>query len=311
MASPRSEKGAEFWPIGGTEPVKVKRSFTTQRSNRSSHAHIISPLPLDAGRRQESPPSAPFGTDVDNASDTAGSGGRLKLLVDGGARCVEVRAKSTSAGNSTHERPIAQRNVLTGQGDIETHAASAHLTSTLSGGAGLSDLSLRKVAPGEGARKHLHTDRNVITGDGICERTDLHTASGHLAGVGSGSHEAARGGLRKQASRRAGAAPDTGAEPGSPTRNVLLGHGVSTHHQSAHLTASASGLGHRVYRESPKLRRDPLRSSASDLLHHDDQAPPATHVTGWAENTAAVRPTSSQTGRRVASNGHSGGDRPF
>jgi hypothetical protein len=279
----RVQKGHGFWPAGGTEPVKVKRTYAASNANRSSHQHIIAPGPLD-GPRHDVSIASPFGTDVDHASDTAGSGGRLKLLVDGGARCVEVRAKS-SAGSGTHDPPIAQRNVLTGQGDIATHFASAHMSSALSGGVHTSDISLRKHSPGQGAQKHLYTPRNVITGHGICD-IDLHMASSHVAGIGSDSHEATRGGLRRRTSREfQGAAPD------SPNRNILLGHGVETHHQSAHLVASASSA--RVYRETPKTRRDPMRSSASDLLHYDEDARPA---------PIERRPSSSQM---------YGGERPF
>ena len=72
-------------------------------------------------------------------------------------------------------------------------------------------------------------------------------------------------------------------------RNPLLGQGVATHHASAHLVSVASG-GQRVLSLSPNLRRDPMRSSEPSFLHHDDQAPIATHVTGWAEAAQAIRP---------------------
>ena len=72
-------------------------------------------------------------------------------------------------------------------------------------------------------------------------------------------------------------------------RNPLLGQGVATHHASAHLVSVASG-GQRVLSLSPNLRRDPMRSSEPTFLHHDDQAPIATHVTGWAEAAQAIRP---------------------
>lgn len=285
----RVQKGHGFWPAGGTEPVKVKRTYAARDASRSSHQHIITPGPLHNTGHDVSL-AAPFGTDVDHASDTAGNGERLKLLVDGGARCVEVRAKS-SAGSGTHDPPISQRNVLTGQGNIANHAASAHMTSERSGGAHSADLSLKKDSPGQGAQKHLHTPRNVITGHGVCEHTDLHMASAHVAGIGSDSHEATRGGLRSRTSRSSPEAAPNPADPDSPTRNILLGHGVETHHQSAHLVASSSSA--RVYRETPKTRRDPMRSSASDLLHHGQDARPA---------RIERRPSSSQM---------YGGERPF
>jgi len=222
---------------------------------------------------------------------------------------VEVRAKSTSAGADTHERPLAHRNVLTGHG-VETHSASAHMTSTMSGGVDLSRLSLRKDKPGDGARKHLHADRNVLTGSGVTGGM-LHTASGHLSGIGSGSHEAERGGLRKQAGRREAHAVDSGAAADSPPRNILLGHGVVNHHQSAHLVASASG-GHKVYKESPAKRRD-AHATSSSLLHHDPASPVHSHVTGWAAPSAGGSSTSrpqSGTGKR-AGGGTYGGERPF
>ena len=125
-------------------------------------------------------------------------------------------------------------------------------------------------------------------------------------------------------------------------RNPLLGQGVATHHASAHLVSVASG-GQRVLSLSPNLRRDPMRSSEPSFLHHDDQAPIATHVTGWAEAAQAIRPAvghppanavhsivsalfllrltgvgggaqSTTSGRRPQSGGPSdrhGGDRPF
>ena len=222
---------------------------------------------------------------------------------------MEVRAKSTSAGADTHERPLAHRNVLTGHG-VETHSASAHMTSTMSGGVDLSRLSLRKDKPGDGARKHLHADRNVLTGSGVTGGM-LHTASGHLSGIGSGSHEAERGGLRKQAGRREAHAVDSGAAADSPPRNILLGHGVVNHHQSAHLVASASG-GHKVYKESPAKRRD-AHATSSSLLHHDPASPVHSHVTGWAAPSAGGSSTSrpqSGTGKR-AGGGTYGGERPF
>ena len=310
-SSPRRkvEKGCGFWPAGGTEPVKVKRTFHTRNATRTSHENIVTPVQLD-GQRQEGSPTAPFGTDVDHASDTAGNGERLKLLVDGGARCVEVRAKS-SAGSSAHDPPITQRNVLTGQGDIDTHAASAHMSAAQSGGMTTSDLSLGKAAPGAGAKKHLHTPRNVITGEGICGHTDIHMASAHVAGLGSDSDEATRGGLRRRAP---GSIPGTSTDPmggDSPTRNILLGHGVTTHHQSAHLVASASGSA-RVYRQTPKTRRDPMRSSANDLLHFDENAQPAPSASAQAESATSVKPMSYRaTTKRSSSSQMFGGERPF
>ena len=309
-ASPRRvQKGQGFWPAGGTEPVKVKRTFQNRDDrHRASHEHIITPVALN-GPRPGVFVSAPFGTDVDYASNTAGSGGRLKLLVDGGARCVEVRGKS-SAGRSTHGPPISKRNVLTGHGDIATHAASAHMTATLSGGRNLSDLSLKKVVPGQGAQKHLYTPRNVITGEGVCEHTDIHMASAHVAGIGSDSHAASRGGLRKRSPTILSF--ETGANsPDSPPRNILLGHGVTTHHQSAHLAATASASA-RVYRETPKNRRDPMRSSAHDLLHFHEDTRPASHMVARAEHTLQVESMPSRlTNRRPSSSQMYGGERPF
>lgn len=306
-ASPRRvQKGQGFWPVGGAEPVKVKRTFQNRDDrHRASHEDITTPVPLD-GRRPGVFVSAPFGTEVDYASNTAGSGGRLKLLVDGGARCVEVRGKS-SAGRSTHGPPISQRNVLTGHGDIATHAASAHMSATLSGGRNLSDLSLKKAAPGQGAKKHLYTPRNVITGEGVCELTDTHKASAHIAGIGSDSHEASRGGLRTRSPRTLPS--ETGANStDSPPRNILLGHGMATHHQSAHLAATASASA-RAYRETPKNRRDPMRSSAHDLLHFHEDTRPAFHRIARAENALQVQ--SMPTDRRPSSSQMYGGERPF
>ena len=90
----------------------------------------------------------------------AGVSERLQLLVDGGARCIDVRAKSTAAGTDTHKRPLSARNVLTGEGAVETHTASAHISAALSGGVDLSKISLRKLAIATGLvnkRKVLDT----------------------------------------------------------------------------------------------------------------------------------------------------------
>lgn len=289
----QAEKGCAYWAAGGIGPAKVKRTYQPRRP----------------GCHQEFLSSTPFGTEVDHASDTAGSGERLKLLVDGGARCVEVRAKS-SAGSSM-QRSLTQRNVLTGEGDIETHAASAHMTATLTRGMGFAEHSLTKASPGEGASKHLHTRRNVITGDGVCERTDLHMASAHLAGVGSGTDQATHGSLRRAIPRTPAEITVTPGDSTSPTRNVLLGHGVITHHQSAHLRASASGSA-RVYRETPKMRRDTMRSSAGDILHHNEYALSTSRATVRTETAAPTKAVPSSSTRSRPSSSHMfGGERPF